>query len=138
MMPNVTTTVAIFAGCLACPNAALKDAKRMPAGDEALHLAISGRFALWNFVEAALSLAGCKIETLHVCTLGFSKRNVRRMTEASDTGRKRSASCDRLESARRFAFSSIVFLAKPFSSCFLRCLVHVSLAPASQAVSLLV
>ena len=46
-----------------------------------------------------------------------------------DTGRKKSASCDRLESARRFAFSSIVFLAKPLSSCFLRCLVHVSLVP---------
>jgi hypothetical protein len=35
---------------------------RIPAGDEALHLAISGRFALWHFVEAALSLAGCNGE----------------------------------------------------------------------------
>ena len=57
-----------------------------------------------------------------------------------DTGRKKDASCGRLESARHFAFSSIVSLAKPFSSCFLRCLVHVSLSSPwprlSQAVSL--
>jgi len=43
-----------------------------------------------------------------------------------DTERRKSAICGRLESARSFAFSSIVSLAKPFSSCFLRCLVHVS------------
>ena len=57
-----------------------------------------------------------------------------------DTRRKKSASCGRLESARRFAFSSIVSLAKPFSSCFLGCLVHVSSSSLwprlSQAVSL--
>jgi hypothetical protein len=56
-----------------------------------------------------------------------------------DTEQKKSAICGRLESARRFAFSSIVSLAKPFSSCFLRCLVHVSLSSPwprlSQAVS---
>jgi Protein of unknown function (DUF2887) len=46
-----------------------------------------------------------------------------------DTGRKKSASCGRLESARRLAFSSLVSLAKPFSRCLLRCLIHVSLAP---------
>ena len=58
---------------------------------------------------------------------------------AVDTEQKKSAICGRLESARRFAFSSIVSLAKPFSSCFLRCLVHVSLSSPwprlSQAVS---
>src|ERR1022692_2591222 len=50
-------------------------------------------------------------------------------TEPDDTEQQKRASCERLERARRFAFSSMVSLAKPFSSCFLRCLVHVSLAP---------
>jgi hypothetical protein len=53
----------------------------------------------------------------------------------ADTERKKSAICGRLESARRFAFSSIVSLAKPFSSCFLRCLVHVSLSSPSPRLS---
>ena len=49
--------------------------------------------------------------------------------DITDTEQQKRASCERLERARRFAFSSMVSLAKPFSSCFLRCLVHVSLAP---------
>ena len=33
---------------------------RIPGPGEAFHLAISGRFALWHFVEASLSLAGAR------------------------------------------------------------------------------
>jgi hypothetical protein len=59
---------------------------RIPGPAEAFHLAISGRFALWDFCPAALSLAGCKLDMLHVATLGFSKRNITKMTELVDAG----------------------------------------------------
>ena len=59
---------------------------RIPGPGEAFHLAISGRFALWHFVEAALSLAECKIDMLHIATLGFSKKNIEAMTQLVDRG----------------------------------------------------
>ncbi len=41
---------------------------------------------MWHFVEASLAIAGCKIDMLHICTLGFSKRNIERMAQAIATG----------------------------------------------------
>ncbi len=75
---------------------------------------------------------------------------------AIDTEQEKRASCERLERAKRFAVSFngllgdaflklfpsmsgsrllFVSLAKPFSSCFLRCLVHVSLSSPSPRLS---
>jgi hypothetical protein len=55
------------------------------------------------------------------------------------TEQEKRASCERLERANRFAVSSMVSLAKPFSNCFLRCLVHFSFSfpwrSLTQAVS---
>ncbi len=59
---------------------------RLPAADEAIHLAISGRYALWNCVPAILALAECSIDILHVATLGFSKSNIDDMAELLDAG----------------------------------------------------
>jgi hypothetical protein len=59
---------------------------RIPGPAEAFHLAISGRFALWDFCPAALSLAGCKIDMMHVATLGFSRKNVTAMIQLVDSG----------------------------------------------------
>lgn len=59
---------------------------RIPGETEAFHLAIAGKFALWHFVEAALTLAGCNIDMLHVATLGFSRKNITAMTQLVDRG----------------------------------------------------
>src|ERR1700735_2028588 len=43
---------------------------KLPAPDEALHLVISGRFALWHFVPATYALSGGQtIEELRIATL---------------------------------------------------------------------
>jgi hypothetical protein len=60
---------------------------KMPADGEAIHIVISGRFALWDFTPAILNLSGSSIDTLHVATLGFSKRNIAKMCEMLDTGK---------------------------------------------------
>jgi hypothetical protein len=59
---------------------------RLPTPDEAVHLAISGRFALWNVVPAVLELAECRIETLTIATLGFSRGNVDDLCSLIDAG----------------------------------------------------
>src|SRR5947209_12548495 len=56
----------------------IKDAadaiRQLPKSDEAIHLAVSGRFALWHVVPAALKLSGQSIDALTIATLGFSKK----------------------------------------------------------------
>lgn len=60
---------------------------RIPGPREAFHLIVSGRFALWDFTPAVLSLAApATIDTLHVATLGFSKPNVAALAQLLDTG----------------------------------------------------
>jgi hypothetical protein len=65
---------------------------RLPAENEAVHLAIGGRFALWNVVPAVLKLAGVKIEALTVATLGFSRSNIDDLCELLDAGQIGTAS----------------------------------------------
>jgi hypothetical protein len=60
---------------------------RLPDPDEAIHLAISGRFALWDLVPAVLTLAGCNIAELRIATLGFSKRNIDSLCQLLDSGK---------------------------------------------------
>lgn len=59
----------------------------IPGEDDAIHMAISGRFALFDFVPAALELGGCKIDAVTIATLGFSRRNVLKLCELIDAGR---------------------------------------------------
>src|SRR5262249_39727887 len=59
---------------------------KLPDPDEAIHVAISGRFALWDFVIAALSIAKTTIERLTIATLGFSRRNIAKMCELYEAG----------------------------------------------------
>jgi hypothetical protein len=60
---------------------------RLPGPREAFHLAISGKFALWDCVPAVLSLAApATITSLYIATLGFSKANVESMATLLDAG----------------------------------------------------
>jgi hypothetical protein len=56
----------------------------LPDAEQSVHLVISGRFALFDFVPATLAMAGCKIESLHIATLGFSTRNISKLVEMVD------------------------------------------------------
>jgi len=58
----------------------------IPGPDEAIHLAVSGRFALWHVVPAVLKLSGQPIDELIIATLGFSKRNISALCELLDAG----------------------------------------------------
>lgn len=58
----------------------------IPWADEAIHLAVSGRFALWHIVPAVLKLSGMRIDELIIATLGFSKRNISALCEMLDAG----------------------------------------------------
>lgn len=56
----------------------------LPGADQSVHIVISGRFALFDFVPASLAMAGCKIDSLHIATLGFSARNIAKLVELVD------------------------------------------------------
>ena len=59
---------------------------RLPDVDEAIHIVISGRFALFDFVPAALAIAGCRVDALTIATLGFSTRNIDKLCALVDAG----------------------------------------------------
>jgi hypothetical protein len=59
----------------------------LPGPDEATHLIVSGRFALWRLVPAALALADCSIDELLIGTLGFSRANIDGLCALLDSGR---------------------------------------------------
>jgi len=59
---------------------------RLPAKNEAIHLAIAGRFALWNVVPAVLELSRNTIDRLHIATLGFSRDNIDALVALVDSG----------------------------------------------------
>lgn len=63
----------------------------LPGPDEALHLVISGRFALWHMVPAIHQLSGRRIDELRIATLGFSRENVDALCAMLDAGRIRKA-----------------------------------------------
>lgn len=58
----------------------------LPDTDEALHLLISGRFALWHMVPAMRELSGERIEELRIATLGFSRDNIDALCSMLDAG----------------------------------------------------
>jgi hypothetical protein len=60
---------------------------RLPAPDEALHLVVSGRFALWHTIPAVLALSGTRIAELTIATLGFSKQNIAALCDLLDINR---------------------------------------------------
>lgn len=60
---------------------------RLPGPDEALHLVVSGRFALWHMVPATLALSGTRIAELTIATLGFSKQNIAALCDLLDIHR---------------------------------------------------
>lgn len=64
----------------------------IPRADQAWHLLINGRFALWDFVPAALKLAGehVTIKQLHLATLGFSRKNIAELAALLDAGKVQS------------------------------------------------
>lgn len=60
----------------------------IPTATQAIHMVISGRFALWDLVPAVLELAGGPIITsLHIATLGFSRNNIADLCQLLDAGR---------------------------------------------------
>lgn len=76
---------------------------RLPRADEAVHMAISGRFALWHVVPATLALAGCPIAELSIATLGFSRQNISGLCDLLDAG---SVRCARLLASHYFKGTS--------------------------------
>lgn len=58
---------------------------KLPSPREAIHLVISGRFALWDCVPAVLKLSGCRCSSLMIATLGFSRRNIVALNELLDS-----------------------------------------------------
>lgn len=63
--------------------------REIPTANQAVHLVINGRFALWDFVVAILILAGIEvtIQTLYLATLGFSRKNIAQLTTFLDSGK---------------------------------------------------
>ncbi len=59
---------------------------KLPGPTGAVHLVISGRFALWDMVPAIIDMTGATIDALHIATLGFSKRNINKMATLVDAG----------------------------------------------------
>lgn len=61
----------------------------IPTANQAFHLVINGRFALWDFVAAILKLSGdaVTIRRLHLATLGFSRKNIKELATMLDAGR---------------------------------------------------
>ena len=75
-----------FRECLAA-QAAANVLQAIPGPRECTHMLISGRFALADFVPAVLLLAApAKIRSLHIATLGFSKRNISALCRLLDVG----------------------------------------------------
>lgn len=64
----------------------------IPGPNQAIHLVVNGRFALWDFVTATLKLAGegITINQLHLVTLGFSRKNIAELCVMLDANKIRS------------------------------------------------
>lgn len=59
----------------------------IPGANESVHIIISGKFALWDFVPAIMMMARpVRAEALTIATLGFSKRNIYAMCDMVDAG----------------------------------------------------
>src|SRR5208282_1124117 len=57
--------------------AAIQDISELPQAGEVVHLLTAKRFALFNVIQAVLSMRGPeRIKYLAICTLGFSVANV--------------------------------------------------------------
>ena len=68
--------------------AAIQDIADLPQPGEVVHLLTAKRFALFNVIEAVLSMrAPATIEYLAICTLGFSTANVEALAHMLDGGK---------------------------------------------------
>jgi hypothetical protein len=67
--------------------AAAEHVGRIPGPLDAFHLIAGGRYALWDMVGAVAELAApVTIDTIHLATLGFSRKNVDEMAAMMDAG----------------------------------------------------
>lgn len=113
----------------ACAQAAIG---RLPEPDEALHLLISGRFALWHIVPAIAAIAGRPIDCLDIATLGFNRHNIDELCAMLDAGGIRTA---RLLSSHYFkstspeiyAHAQEAFAQRPDRAAFLSLRTHAKL-----------
>lgn len=55
----------------------------LPGPKDSVHMLIAGKFALWDFVPAAISMGG-DVEWLTIATLGFSNRNITQLCDLID------------------------------------------------------
>ena len=58
-----------------------------PAENEEIHMTISGRFALLDYLPAILEMTGDSADEVWLTTLGFSKKNILTLCNMLDTGR---------------------------------------------------
>jgi hypothetical protein len=65
--------------------------KHLPGPDESHHIIVSGKFALWDVVPAAIRIAG-PLDSLHIATLGLSNSNAAELCNYLDAGKIRRAS----------------------------------------------
>src|ERR1019366_2300180 len=77
---------AAFLDARAAKTAAEALGNQLPGPNHGYHLVLSGRFALFDFVPAVLSIAGCRIDALTMATLGFSVRNIDKLCQLVDAG----------------------------------------------------
>jgi len=84
---HVTRTAReIFKDARQCQNA-IADIGDLPQRGEAIHLLTAKRFALFNVIEAVLTMrAPATIRYLAICTLGFSTANVVALAAMLDSG----------------------------------------------------
>lgn len=60
---------------------------QFPAKNEEIHMTISGRFALLDYLPAILEMTGDSADEVRLTTLGFSKKNIVTLCSLLDTGR---------------------------------------------------
>lgn len=102
---------------------------RLPDPDESLHLIVSGKYALWHTVPAAIAIGG-PIADLTIATLGFSKKNIAALCEMLDAGQIGTARllCSHFKgtSAEIYDFAAEQFAGRPNAS-FLSLRTHAKL-----------
>jgi hypothetical protein len=105
---------------------------RIPTADEAIHLVISGRYALADMIPATLELAGVNIAELRICTLGFSRKNIEMIAAMVDAGQvgKVKLLCShyfKSTTSDLYDLAASEFAARSEQASFLSCRTHAKL-----------
>jgi hypothetical protein len=105
---------------------------QLPGSDEATHLAIGGKFALWNVVPAIHAISGERICRLHIATLGFSRTNIEELAAMLDAGTVGKAwlLCShyfKSTSSDLYEFAEKEIGARPDQASFFSCRMHAKL-----------